>query len=290
MSQLEISVRDGMVPRAAGQDFFTALHALDIDAIEIAIDPDGTLPQIVDADGTPLYTLDDGEALKARLAAENVRAVALLLGTDFSGPNAEEHVAWAIKSVRFAAQLGASAVRIDTATSADLPVETVRQNFVNAIRRVLEATADTGIVLGIENHGHISNDPAYLDSIFADVPDQRLGMTLDTGNFYWFGYPLEELYSILTHFAPRARHTHVKNINYPADLVNTRREIGWEYGTYCGPLDEGNISMKRVAEILTQAGYSNTLCIENESLGRYPEEERPEIIRRDAAELRNAQA
>lgn len=290
---LEVSVRDGMVPIAAGQSFFEALRALGISAVEIHIDPQGNAPFIKEADGSAPFNINSAEAIKAfkaRLDAEGVTAAALLLGTDYSGPDAAEHVKWSVKAVRAAADLGAPVVRIDTATVADISMEESRDNFARAILQVLAETNDLAVDLGIENHGTVSNNPEFLNGVFERVPDRRLGMTLDTGNFYWYGFPLSELYSVLEHFAPRARHTHVKNINYPADIVETTREKGYEYGQYCCPLDEGNISMARVVEILQGAGYTRTLCIENEALGKYPEAEQAEIVRRDAAILRAVQS
>jgi sugar phosphate isomerase/epimerase len=289
---LEVSVRDGMVPVAAGQSFFEALHALGISAVEIWINPDGGVPLLKEADGSAPYSVngaDEIAELRSRLNAESVTVAALLLPTDYSGANAAEHVEWSIQAVRAAALLGAPVVRIDTATAADISMEESRDNFVRAMKHVLAETEDTAVDLGIENHGTVSNNPEFLDGVFERVPDARLGMTLDTGNFYWYGFPLNELYTVLEHFAPRARHTHVKNINYPADIVETTREKGYEYDQYCCPLDEGNISMARVGEILQGAGYARTLCIENEALHKYPVDDRAEIIRRDAAVLRAVQ-
>jgi sugar phosphate isomerase/epimerase len=113
-------------------------------------------------------------------------------------------------------------------------------------------------------------------------------MTLDTGNFYWYGWPLSQLYRTLEHFAPRAKHTHIKNINYPAEMVEKRREIGYEYGKYCSPLDEGNIDIARVVRLLVAAGYTGDLCIENEALGKYPQAERIGVLQRDADTLARA--
>jgi sugar phosphate isomerase/epimerase len=274
-----------MVPRSEGENFFEALRGLGLDIIELNLCTEGKAPELGEG-----FSIHDAHALKARLDAKNVKVTALILGTDFSGPDAEEHVQWAIDSIRAAKVLGAPAVRIDTATQAQIPVEEVRANFVRCITRVLDETADTGVSLGIENHGHISNNPEYLDAIFAEVRNDRLGLTYDTGNFYWYGLPLSELYQVLEHFAPRARHTHMKSINYPKELRETRRETGLRYGELCCALDEGNIDFKRVVGFLKDAGYQGTLCIENESLPRYSVEEQKDIIRRDAALLRAVQA
>lgn len=290
---LEVSVRDEMVPRPAGQSFFEALHALGISAVEFCINSDGGVPLLVESDGSAPFSINGADAieqLRSRLDAEGVTVAAWLLPTDYSGPDAAEHVQWSIRAVRAAKALGAPVVRIDTATAATISMEESRDNFVRAMLQVLAETEDTTVDLGIENHGTVSNNPEFLDGVFERVPDQRLGMTLDTGNFYWYGFPLTELYAVLEHFAPRARHTHVKNIDYPANLAETAREKGFEYDRYCSPLDEGNISMARVVEILQNAGYTRTLCVENEALHKYPENERAEILRRDAAILRAVQS
>ena len=97
------------------------------------------------------------------------------------------------------------------------------------------------------------------------------------------------MYAILERFAPRAKHTHVKNIAYPAEIVETKRAIGYEYGRYAAPLDEGNIDIARVVRILRQADYPGVLCVENEALSRYGgPEQQTQILRRDVQTLRAA--
>ncbi len=46
--------------------------------------------------------------------------------------------------------------------------------------------------------------------------------------------------------------------------------------------------MKRVVEIFKKAGYKRGLCIEDESLGKYPEGERMTILKRDEDALKKA--
>lgn len=283
-----IAVRDATVPVPAGKTIFHSLRDLGIGSIEIDVRMDGSTPSIPGTSGGTC-SIKDAEsvrALKLRLGSERVTACALLLATDYSSADADKHVEWSIQAVRAAKELGCPAVRIDTATRSKISMEDSRDLFIKNIRKVLDATKDTGIDLGIENHGTISNDPAYLDGVFAAVGDSRLGMTLDTGNFYWYGHPISDLYKLLERFAPKAKHTHIKNINYPKEMADTKRQIGYEYGKYCSPLDEGNIEMKKVVQILKKAGYTRGLCIENEALGKYPENERMNILKRDAEALK----
>jgi len=120
------------------------------------------------------------------------------------------------------------------------------------------------------------------------VGSDRFGVTIDTANFYWFGYPLSRLYEIYTEFAPHACHTHCKSIRYPADQREKQRPTGFEYGKYCCPVYEGDIDFRRVAAILYKAGYTGDLCVEDESLRHFPESQRCEVLRKEIAHLRAA--
>lgn len=291
--QNEVAVRDQIVPVGPGRSFFDVLREVGVASVELEITPDLSVPHIKDKNGQPLFSLATAPAIRAlteRFEAEKIRVSALMLATDFSGEDAEAHVAWAVRAAHAAQSLDTSALRIDTWTRrTDLPVASIVENFARRIRRVLDETANTGVGLGIENHGSLSNDPAFLDAVFAACDDPRLGMTLDTGNFYWYGHPLSNVYAIIERFAPRAKHTHFKNIAYPAELAETKRAIGYEYGRYAAPLDEGNIDVARVVRLLRQAGYRGDLCVENEALSRYGAlEQQTEILRRDVQTLRTA--
>jgi sugar phosphate isomerase/epimerase len=286
MAPMEIAIRDACVPLNEGQSLWDALRLLGIASVELAIDAEMTVRSLQQ----PLQTADQIRGLRDRLWQRGVRVCALLLATDFSGADAEAHIAWTMRAVALANELGTPAVRIDAFTAdRSLSADVVRDNVGRCVRRILAETAGSGVDLALENHAWHSNDPAFLDGLFAAVDDDRLGLTLDTGNFYWFGYPLEELYGLFEKYAGCVKHTHMKNINYPPEMAHQRRPIGWEYGKYRCPLDEGNIDLARVVRLLRGAGYQRDLCIENESLNRYPEAQRLEIIRRDVRALQRAE-
>jgi len=153
---------------------------------------------------------------------------------------------------------------------------------------VLDRTPKSRVSLAIENHGAQGNDPAFLDGVFAKVNSKRLGMTLDIGNFYWSGKPLSEVYRIIEHFAPLARHTHVKNIRYPEELREQQRAVGYEYAKYECPIPDGDLDITRIVGYLKKAGYRNDLCIEDESLGKYDIPARRENVKAAIRLLRNA--
>jgi len=71
--------------------------------------------------------------------------------------------------------------------------------------------------LGVENHGFQGNNLAFLLNVF---PAGGVGTgRLDARHrqLLLAGVSASEVYGILARPAPYAKHTHVKNINYPAD-------------------------------------------------------------------------
>ena len=155
------------------------------------------------------------------------------------------------------------------------------------IRNALGQTADTGVPLGVENHGRTSNRVEFLEALFSAVDSERMGLTLDTGNFYWYGYPLSLDYEIREKFAPRVKHTHVKNIKYPEDRRELTREPGWEYGKYVSPVPDGDIDHGRVAGILKAAGYEGGFALEDESYGKFDEATRTANLLRNIEHLKS---
>jgi sugar phosphate isomerase/epimerase len=289
---LDVAVRDATVTVRDGQSFFDALREIDVISFELGLRMDCTLLQPLAVQGEASFSVVDEAStarLKARVDSENIHVCALLLGTDFSAPNVEEHITWAVHAVRIAEQLGTPTVRLDPLTgNSTLPRSQICDNFVRCVERVLEATEDSSVDLGIENHGAVGNDVEFLDGIFERVHSPRLGMTIDTGNFYWSGLPLQDVYGVIEHLAPRAKHTHIKNIAYPMELRESSRPTGYEYERYVAPLYEGDLDIPHMVRTLRAAGYTHPLCIENEALFKYPPEERQEVVRREVALLRRA--
>ena len=286
-----IAMRDQIIPLPAGGSLFDALRSVGVDSVECLVDPHEFLPYLRTPAGVAFHLRDDAAiaTLKKRLSDEGMRICAFLLATDFSGDHADQHVDWAARVVRAAATLGVPVVRFDPWTvKRDLPPASVLENFVRRAHALLKETADTGVDLAMENHGHLFNDPEMVDAVLAALPGERFGLALDTGNFYWWGFPASAVYELIERYAPRTKHTHIKNICYPPELAERRREIGFEYKQYCGPLGTGNLHLNRIVDLLRRGGYQRDLCIEDESLAKAPEADRLNILRQDVQALRDA--
>jgi len=289
---MEVAIRDAGLYQAGFPAAAAGLSELGVSHIEVAIDRDGVVRSLEGDERLDLTTQAGLDTLKAQLAGHQVSVCALLCAQDFNSNAGEPgpHLDWVVQAVRAADALGARAVRIDSAMTgqAELPLEERVRIFADAVIEVLRRTPESEVGLGIENHGRQGNDPEWMGGVIRRVGSPRLGLTLDVGNWYWYGHPLSRVYEIYRELGPLVKATHVKNIAYPAEMRETQRAIGYEYGRYVSPLDEGDLDMARVAAILRECGYDGPLTIEDESLGKFPEAERPAVLKRDVAHLRTA--
>ncbi|MBI4553492.1 MAG: sugar phosphate isomerase/epimerase [Candidatus Latescibacteria bacterium] len=278
------SIRDGSLLHAGYRTIAEGLHDLGLSAVELDVNRQCAVNALTLPGATFSLTSETSRKhLKTHLEENSVRVSAFLLANNFNADDLDREVDWCAQAINAAGDLGIQAVRIDSAMRGEreLSLHTRIERFIGGITRVLDATGSSGVALGIENHGSCSNDRRFLDAVLDGVNSSRLGLTMDTGNFYWYGYPLDEVYEILEHFAPKAKHTHVKNINFPEADRARQRDPGWKYGEYVCPIPDGDIDVGRVVGFLKAAGYDGDLCIEDESLGRFSEPERRQVLRRD---------
>lgn len=281
-----LSIRDAMIQ---GEEFTSPLEGLrhlGVSAVEVALDNEFRVPSLDSRDAVTLGSDDDARAYKRHLDGLGVTACAFLTARDWSMGDPAANIRWVARAIELADLVGMSVVRIDSAMQREreLDFETRVRLFVEGLGGALERTAGSDVALGIENHGFQGNNLAFLLNVFQRVGSPRLGSTMDTGNFYWRGYPLGEVYGILALLAPYAKHTHLKNINYPAEKREETREVGWEYGRYASALEDGDIDHARVARMLRDAGYRGDLCIEDESIWSLPAgQARSARLQRDVA-------
>ena len=283
-----ISIRDRIVTEAF-PTVLEGLRHLEVDAIEIELSRDYQVLAMDTSDKMTILNDADADAYRKQLDALNIRPISFLTACDFSAATPEENAQWMARAMELASLLGMDNIRIDSHMSRERELDfgTRVRIFADTLRRAFDKTAGLSVAMGIENHGFQGNNLAFLLCVFQQVDNTRLGSTLDTGNFYWRGYPLSEVYGILTVLAPYAKHTHLKNINYPEEMREQTREAGWEYAQYVCPLDEGDIDHKIVLEILKEAGYRGDVCIEDESVGKFPKgAARIEVLERDVAHVK----
>ena len=285
---LAVGCRDAHLKETGEKDCWSAMRAIGAEVVEATIGEDLSFRGLFhpDREYTAATPAGIGQ-LAADMKAADKRISAFCMFNHFA-TRPDFEVEWCAKVARAAKALGVKAIRIDV-----VPAKPGAAEFlplaVKTLTRVIEATEDTGVAFGIENHGNTTNDPEFLKPLFDRVGSKRLGLTLDTGNFYWFGHPLSKVYGLFEAFASRVFHTHCKSIKFPEDRRETKRPMGWGYEKYTCPIYEGDIDFRRVVKLLLGAGYANDLCVEDESLGKFPAGQRGGVLAKEVRYLKDLQ-
>jgi sugar phosphate isomerase/epimerase len=307
-----VSVRDYMARETAnalgkGTSMAAAVAYLGLNAMELEYFPDDKVYLLeprdeqdkallsVDKKAYPLdkIQLTDKKGrrlLVGQLKKHNMRISCLLMHNNFGDPDMKKQVEWILRCVDAAEHFNVRVIRIDPIihVQREISIEEAARMSINALREVFgNMPGNKKIYLAMENHGQHGNDPEFIRKMIGEVGDERLGLTLDSGNFYWFGFPLEQVYNIFKEFAGLTRHTHIKNIKYPEDIRTVKREMGYKYGTYVSPIYEGDIDHRKFVTELKKANYTEDLCIEDESLSKYPPKQILEIMKKSAEYLKN---
>jgi sugar phosphate isomerase/epimerase len=283
-----VSIREVLLKSAGYRNIRDGLADLGLDNVEVEYFRDYTAYSSESWDKISFSGHDAAETVRSAYIDKGIRICAFLLHNNFNREDQEGEIAWVIDVIEAAESLGISAIRIDAATAGEKeePFEIRVDRFVECMKQALEATKGCSVQLGIENHGVQGNDPDFLHQVIGRVGDDRLGVNMDTGNFYWYGFPVDRVYEILRSVAPVTKYTHVKNISYPEEARSKQREVGWDYAEYVCPIYDGDIDHGRVVEILKGAGFDGPLTIEDESLHKFDEQGKKDVLKRDVAYLR----
>jgi sugar phosphate isomerase/epimerase len=280
---LPAGTRDAMLGRL-GPDCWAAAKKVGAEVVEVTVDDSFGVPLLLHPQAYSVKNDEEIRRLGTDLKAAKMRISAFCVASRFdTRPDFE--IDFIGKLAGIAQQMGIRAIRIDVVAN-KIPLPEFLPSAVASLKTLVAATEGTGVRFGVENHGGTGNDPTFLSPMLDRVGSKRLGVTLDTGNFYWFGHPLSKVYELIEKAAPHAVHTHCKNIAYPEDRREVQRPRGWEYAKYEAPVDKGDIDFTRVVKTLRAAGYDGDLCVENETLGRLPEGERAGVLAEEIAYLK----
>lgn len=283
-----MSIRDFTVLWLGYQDVITGVKDLNLEGFELYVGRNlkgeiyRDMGQTVSS-GFDVSTENKRRELVERLKAEDLKIAAILVENDFGREDTEAEIKWVEDACKIAPSIEVDVVRINSIMrpKPDIPMEDYSKLTVRCIREVLERTKDLNVSLAMENHGFIGNKREFIQNILETVDSERMGLTLDTGNFYWYGYPLDEVYEIIESFATYVKHTHIKNLKFSEERQKVMRKPGEEWPKSAAPIYEGDIDHKHVIDILKKSGYDRDLTIEDESLGKFPLEQRLGIIKRD---------
>lgn len=285
-----VACRDAIVRQAGEPDMWSAMRATGVDGAEVTVGLDGSLPCVGPKGTAHSIASADGVQRLGETMRKHNKQISAFCTLNRYDERREQEVALTVKAARAAAELGVPVVRIDLVPSRITDPDEFVGFSIAVGKELVEATKDLPVRFGVENHGTTTNRPEFLRKVFDGIGTKRFGITLDVGNFYWFGHPLSKLYEIYAEFAPWACHVHAKSIRYPKADRRRQRTPGWKYAEHRCPIYEGDIDYRRVAAILRKADYRGDLCIDDESIGTFPEAQRREVIKKDADFLRKIAA
>ncbi|HDN01980.1 MAG TPA: hypothetical protein ENF42_03295, partial [Candidatus Bathyarchaeota archaeon] len=197
MTGLYVALRDVTLVDLGFESIVEARDHLGVNNYELMIDRElkTKLPILAD-----LYIdLFREKDLLNRLEEENILICSFLVNNAISVKNFKVEVKWVVKVCEAAANYNVSTVRINPVMKffKDTSITECVKLTSNFVREVLSKTGGLDVSLAMENHGFIGNRREYLRAVLSNVQSERFGLTLDTGNFYWFGYPLNEVYDLI---------------------------------------------------------------------------------------------
>jgi len=290
---LFLAIRDFTVKWIGYENVYAGLKDLGLKSFELYMDRELKGAKYRDMGeevplGFDLSTSEKRRELSEQLGQEGLTVCAILVENDFARTDLKSEIDWIVRTSEVAPQIGCDTVRIN-------PPMRIQEGIsegqylditIDCCREILERTKTTGVSLAMENHGVMGNRFEFLRGVLESIGSERMGLNLDTGNFYWFGYPLGRVYEIIEYFAGKAKHTHIKNLKFAEQKRNSFRKPGEDWPSSGATIYEGDIDHRKVLNWLRQAGYERDLTLEDESLGRFDVKERIGIVKEDLRFLR----
>ncbi|RLE69791.1 MAG: hypothetical protein DRJ45_06180, partial [Thermoprotei archaeon] len=214
-----VSCRDAII-RSIGFDLVGGLSWLGIDSFEMKLDRNYR--------NAFEYNLKkDLEEFRKILSENDFTVNCILLANDL-GKDLSLEVKYVLDAIDIASRLDVRVLRIN-AIMKEIEGYTLDKyvkrtlEFIDIVKNRLR---ETNMCLAVENHGVISNNFDYLKRVLDATDPEIFGVTLDTGNFYWYGYPINTVHKIIEEIADRVKHTHMKNAVAKNGRKNVKRNVG----------------------------------------------------------------
>jgi sugar phosphate isomerase/epimerase len=208
-------------------------------------------------------TETDYSSASALLADAGIVATSLGGYCDFAQVDdaaMEEQIAGFVGYCRRAVRLG---IPVTRAFAGDVKpghsLADFEQRIIEGFSEVMARIRDLDVVVGVENHGRLANDGHFLLKLIETVASPKLGMTIDTGNFYWAGHPPDEVNTFYEMLVPYAFSVHIKDVAYR------------DGKTVFVPAGRGIVPLPRLFALLEAQGYTGTIVSEYEGEAPYDE-------------------
>lgn len=254
-----------------------------VNSVELLVDPDLTCPDLKENNSlTCSVRTRTAAGQMNREAADNGVSIELFVAPLRLKTGMKSAPAWAETLLGIACSAGAQHVSFPLVTDNFMAPEIPDQDYLdsafNIFSSLIKAAGETGIHVLFENLSVYLNRPEILHRILDRFPGEALGFCLDPVNLCWYGHPRSEVFRITEALASRATGLHIKNIRYPPDKVESRREPGWLYDELVVPAEKGDLDFAYLVKQFKASGFTGYYGIEDDSLNLVPEPERIKIL------------
>jgi len=255
-----------------------------VNSVELLVDSDLTCPDLRKDHSLTcsVRTTAAAEQMKQEASDTGVRIELFVapLQVKAGMKNAPE---WAETLLGIAGSAGARQVSFPLVTDNFMTPEIPDQDYLdtafNIFSSLVKAAGETGIHVLFENLSVYLNRPEILHGILNKYTGEELGFCLDPVNLCWYGHPRSEVYRITGALASRATGLHIKNIKYPPDKVESRREPGWRYDELVVPAERGDLDFAGLISQFRNSGFTRYYGIEDDSLNLVPGPDRIKTLR-----------
>lgn len=290
---LEVLLCNQLLKQLEKKSSWEAAQSVGVKGIEVWVESDLSCPELYVGEKTP-YRLDsvaNARKLKADAAAHNlITPIVVAPLTLELQAQTKLAPAWAKQLVATVSEIGATFIYFPIVTKDFTQTTLSDRTFVETATGVLLDLASHGkkhgVAVGLENLSVYWNRGEILRNVLQQVSKGDVGLCLDPINFYWYGHPRSRVSQLVQEFIPYAQHFHAKNVAHPLDQRERQRKPGWKYMDHSVPVQDGDLDFERFIGQLFDAGYTGYISIEDDSLEKYPVDERVEILRTDVAYIR----
>lgn len=203
------------------------------------------------------------------LKEKSLRVSSYSIGNDFvvnDEKELEEQIASVKEGIDRAVKLGTNNLRVFSGSSKpDISYEKGMASILEGFRSCVPYAEKKGITMVLENHGLFAGTASKVRNIIETIGSPNLKANADTGNFLLvLENPVESVDNLkdiigFVHFKD------FKKLNEPNGNEAYTAIDGTLYqGT---PIGQGDVDLKKIIEILGEAGYTGYLSIEYEGIG-----------------------